>query len=68
MNILDITGIAIQYKTLCRFDTLYNAPLVLMSEVSKNTRSPFETEWFQRKERAIGDADAECPFCKYSVL
>lgn len=44
LNILDITGIAIQYKTLCRFDTLYNAPLVLMSEVSKNTRSPFETE------------------------
>ena len=44
LNILDITGIAIQYKTLCRFGTLYNAPLVLMSEVSKNTRSPFETE------------------------
>lgn len=44
LNILDITGIAIQYKTLCRFDTLYNAPLVLVSEVSKNTRSPFETE------------------------
>lgn len=44
LNILDITGIATQYKTLCRFDTLYNAPLVLMSEVSKNTRSPFETE------------------------
>lgn len=44
LNILDITVIAIQYKTLCRFDTLYNAPLVLMSEVSKNTRSPFETE------------------------
>lgn len=42
-NILDITGIAIQNKTLCRFETLYNAPLVLMSEVSKNTRSPFET-------------------------
>ena len=44
LNILDITGIATQYKTLCRFDTLYNAPLVLVSEVSKNTRSPFETE------------------------